>query len=310
MLDLKFSPKKDDTFAVAGSNGTLETFLLNVPNTVSLTKVHSLQICDTSVLVLSLDWCTIAGYENRLALSLSDGRLVVVTLTLREPCIHFKAHSLEAWSVAWDSLDSAISYSGGDDSAFCIHKNWIQQLENETVCQKHEEAKIDEKVMEYVPFSRDLKLHGAGVTAILPIGQNEHGDVFVITGSYDEYLRVLKRRSNSKTWNSEVEMHLGGGVWRLNLIDKLVQKRMDKSCKLRILASCMHAGPKVVQLELSNEDTWNASILAQFLEHESMNYASDVKASDEHENGVLTVVSSSFYDRKLCVWCLDNTRDW
>ena len=305
VLDLKFSTKDDDTFAVAASNGSFEIFLLNVSNALSVTKINSLQICNASILLLSLDWCPIAGYGNRLAVSLSDGRLAVIVIPSGEPCFYFKAHSLEAWSIAWDSLDSEIIYSGGDDAGFCVHTNWDRLLETGIIQKQHQEAEV-ENVLEYVPFSRDLKIHGAGVTAILPIDGKHDGDVYVITGSYDEYLRVLKRRGDGKIWHTVVELLLGGGVWRLNLIDKLAHARTDRPYKLTILASCMHAGPKVVQLELSSEGTWNAKILAQFLEHESMNYASDVaKSSGRHEDDCYTVVSSSFYDKKICVWCLD-----
>ena len=50
-------------------------------------------------------------------------------------------------------------------------------------------------------------------------------------------------------------------------------------------------------------------MLAKFEEHESMNYGSDVQPLDlegeggrERGNGERTVVSTSFYDRLMCVW--------
>ena len=54
---------------------------------------------------------------------------------------------------------------------------------------------------------------------------------------------------------------------------------------------------------MENEE-WLIQILAQFVEHKSMNYASAGRPRRNPEGRVesFVIVSTSFYDKKLCVW--------
>lgn len=71
----------------------------------------------------------------------------------------------------------------------------------------------------------------------------------------------------------------------------------------RVLASCMHAGVKILEVRRREGGKWQINVQAKFVEHGSMNYASDgrLRYGDGGMEG-LTVVSTSFYDKKLCVW--------
>jgi hypothetical protein len=75
-----------------------------------------------------------------------------------------------------------------------------------------------------------------------------------------------------------------------------------------LLASCMHAGSRIVRLEwLGNSaegsGEWTFRVLAKFEEHKSMNYGSDVQPVQRgQEGGQRTIVSTSFYDKLMCVW--------
>lgn len=65
----------------------------------------------------------------------------------------------------------------------------------------------------------------------------------------------------------------------------------------------MHAGTRVVRLcKGENGGRWEFDVVASFEEHESMNYGSDAQPRD---GAVKTIVSTSFYDKKLCLWRLD-----
>lgn len=101
-----------------------------------------------------------------------------------------------------------------------------------------------------------------------------------------------------------------------------------------ILASCMHAGARIVRLtrrsgtqnrrgdvgrastppphagrgegeenEADEDSEWRFEVLARFEEHCSMNYGSDVQPGGSA--GAWTIVSTSFYDRLMCVWRFD-----
>ena len=76
-----------------------------------------------------------------------------------------------------------------------------------------------------------------------------------------------------------------------------------------LLASCMHAGSRIVRLESPGSSAegssgeWAFSVLAKFEGHKSMNYGSDVQPVQRgQEGGQRTIVSTSFYDKLMCVW--------
>ncbi|OJD22929.1 hypothetical protein ACJ73_05725 [Blastomyces percursus] len=161
------------------------------------------------------------------------------------------------------------------------------------------------------------KHHGAGVTAILPLF-TKGGETVLLTGSYDEHLRVYKYAGRGSVLAEE---KLGGGVWRLKVIREVEDEilaleessRPGRSRSYLVLASCMHAGARIVRVTCSlgsegdvpGAGSWAIETLAQFTEHESMNYASDVWRGREEgktqSKGSLCV-SSSFYDKRVCIW--------
>ena len=63
-----------------------------------------------------------------------------------------------------------------------------------------------------------------------------------------------------------------------------------------LLCSCMHAGTRIVKLVRGSDGAWSFEVLAKFEEHRSMNYGSDVQP------GTRDVVSTSFYDKLMCLW--------
>lgn len=81
----------------------------------------------------------------------------------------------------------------------------------------------------------------------------------------------------------------------------------------------MHAGTRIVQViheekkqkkdNDDEEEEWKFHILAKFEEHESMNYGSDIqpglKKEKKKEKERKRIVSTSFYDRRLCLWTVE-----
>lgn len=60
--------------------------------------------------------------------------------------------------------------------------------------------------------------------------------------------------------------------------------------------------------EDDDEEEWKFHILAKFEEHESMNYGSDVQPDlkeKKEEKEKKKIVSTSFYDRRLCLWTVE-----
>lgn len=75
--------------------------------------------------------------------------------------------------------------------------------------------------------------------------------------------------------------------------------KLTDDYRYTILASCMHAGTRIVELEKDVEGQWQITVLAKFEEHKSMNYGSDVQPVDGANK---TIISTSFYDKLLCLW--------
>ncbi|KAI9876086.1 MAG: hypothetical protein M1830_007390 [Pleopsidium flavum] len=305
ILDLHFGPHDSTVLAAATSTGSLCFYQFNSSTTEPFLEcISQSQLFDHNTLVLSLSWEPFPSrYEHsRIAVSLSNGNVAIVEYPQDFQSYQIlwqsSGHSLEAWTVAYSIQspeDSPYSlYSGGDDSALCIHNIDGNDL-----------------TLDCALLSRDTKTHGAGVTAILPLPiPGTRGQEILLTGSYDEYVRVYNTISKPRILAEE---KLGGGVWRLKLFPFITlhninaQEPTDNTeVNFRILASCMHAGVRVLRVARDRDGEWSIKVLAKFEEHESMNYASDVrpslKAPDGEKNNAVTCVSTSFYDRKLCVW--------
>lgn len=290
---------------MATSTGDLCFYrLVNSAAEPSLESVSQLRVFEPTILVLSFT-CVPLPYPtdySRIAVSLSNGDVAIiafaVNLQSHQILWQSNVHPLEVWTVAYSPQTRedlpCFLYSGGDDSALCIRR-----------LVRHDAG------LSYDPVARDSKSHGAGVTTILPlpIAGNTDGDL-LLTGSYDEYLRVYDTGNRPHV---VAEKKLGGGVWKLKLMSfpeprKASADGMARSAEVSItvLASCMHAGVRVLRVTRDAEGRWSIEVLATFEEHESMNYASDVqpslKTADGEDTDGFICVSTSFYDRRLCVW--------
>ena len=283
-----------------------------------LTLSKIIAVCDPETLVLSVALNPLpkkadgGGSGTAVAFSLSDGRVGVVDskesevgLLKSSSSAKFSTpHSLEAWTVAWSLFENENGgrglYSGGDDS---LLSKQVPKLLSILL----KESNGTSEALSYQSIGSDSKTHGAGVTAILPIRvlSNANDEELLVTGSYDEHVRLIMP-TNGRRWKVLAEKRLGGGVWRLKLVDF---RERDEISSIRVLASCMHAGCRVLHICRSVEAGWTIDVLARFEEHESMNYASDfLLGSEADDERGLTVMSTSFYDRKLCVWKTSNSK--
>jgi len=219
---------------------------------------------------------------NILGFSLSDGRVGVAKVKeasgwsdgLVVEITELHRHTLEAWTLAFDRGDATQVISGGDDSVI--------------------QCSCLDNTGGVLPVWKNRKLHEAGVTAILPLTTD-----LLLTGSYDDHVRLISHQPNGRP-RCLLERNLGGGVWRLNLL----HEDYNHAPGFTVLASCMHAGTRVIRLrgDSSEDSAWTLDILGRFEEHRSMNYGSDAQPG----NGNLeTIVSTSFYDKLLCLWQID-----
>lgn len=374
ILDLQWAPhpnrlvgSNDPLLAVAASTGLLAFYRLKTRPPASDTASQQQsqtelvlscvnQVTNDTTLVLSLTWHPVR--PNVLGLTLSDGRVVLcmsegrdehadaAVVACWDPNAVFSMHDvheheLEAWIMNFTPEKDEKVLSGGDDM--------ILLCSQDTASAQTDPAEEQEYAMQW----QDRKLHHAGVTAILPLS-----DTLVVTGSYDDHIRLLSLPAVGRR-KVLAELNLGGGVWRLKLLTppsshvaqpshiesgggisststadadhgsgqhtlappmSALQDHQDQnqttSSHFVLLCSCMHAGTRVVRLQRSSsrkeedEYEWTFSVIARFEEHESMNYASDVQPRSDDDVGdslqKTTIVSTSFYDKLLCLWQIDD----
>jgi diphthamide biosynthesis protein 7 len=332
VLDVHFSPHDASLFAIATSTGSIACHRVSVTSKVQVEHTGTIQAFEKDVLVTSLSWDPVE--HGRIAVTLTSGEVGVLNLPQEMleswkdgraqsqtynadavECATLFTHSLEAWTTTF--LPSFWPHrgvlSGGDDAVLSFAGLPDTSLS----------SSYDEDAALPVPSYTNRRIHGAGVTAILPfhillplLDTTEAKHVYM-TGSYDDNLRVLSApHTNTVTARQPQILHevnLGGGVWRLKFISAWSDTVREglRRYRVKLLVSCMYAGAKIVQLQLittsredaKDEEEWSSEILAEMTEHESMCYAADLRPWPSNENSNhITIASCSFYDRRLCLW--------
>ncbi len=314
ILDLHFRATRDrqDEFAVASSTATLSILKLSPANADAplVETVRDIRIAGIGedILFLSCSWHpTVADI---IAVTTSAGEVLLVN-TQNGTAESVISHSLEAWTVAFSPLVSSPTeqhpsaeeaascrhltlYSGGDDSSL---KYLLGTLDG---------VSAGGSLSFRAAFpTASVGGHRAGVTAILPLGLAVPGaGRLVLTGSYDDCIRMyaiqpLDEAGGARRARLLAEENLGGGVWRLRLVDAEVRESPGYWA-FTILASCMHVGARVVEARGCGATECQIRVLARFEEHKSMNYACDYQPSRDRR--ALRCVSTSFYDKLLCLW--------
>lgn len=202
VLDIQWSRHPDvlgELLAVATSTGLLAFYRLATDG-CALVPLCVKRISDASTLVLSLTWHPIQPHV--LGLTLSDGSVVLCECREQAPwsqdavirVSNVHHHDLEAWTLAFTPQSSNV-LSGGDDIVLQC-------------------SAINEDAQDPTLLWKDRRTHGAGITAILPLS-----DVLIVTGSYDDHIRLLSAPSTGRR-QLLAELNLGGGVWRLKVLHR------------------------------------------------------------------------------------------
>lgn len=294
VLDLHFSPHRQNVFCTANSTSSLSLYTLDQTSQDSnaiIKEMCTIKPPDEDCLVLAIAWNP--NNPSMLGATLSNGNVIILMgmdgLPQSEPDIVVSCvstHDLEAWTLNF-SPNPHILFSGGDDCVIYAQKIIPNQVPDPSQRITSEE------------IWKNRKTHTAGVTAILPLSES-----YMVTGSYDDHIRLLHISSaSSGAIRPKVlaETNLGGGVWRLKLLRGAPIGWQDKkmSAEFLILASCMHAGSRILSLSCDEYmANWKFEILAKFEEHKSMNYGSDALLNGNE----IRVVSTSFYDKLVCLW--------
>ncbi|CAL5866234.1 uncharacterized protein PFLUO_LOCUS441 [Penicillium psychrofluorescens] len=318
VFDLHFHPTHPNTFAIASSLGSVALFQVSTELSRPILKhkwtkqVHE----NPAIPALFLAWVPPSWFRqdtaDGFAVTFSDSRTAVFGTErslLDEDSIDewgtFAARQMiEVWFVALSTYREPLhpdpTSGEGHDIPFMFTGDDFGSLQTRRFSKESSDSEAETEPLASLLIDHDdrSRHHTAGVTAILPLPIPLADDApFLLTGSYDESLRVYHATRRGEVL---AEQGLGGGVWRLQMLK--TTPVADGWCFL-VLASCMHAGTRVMRVSYEGCE-WGIEVLAEFTEHESMNYASDVWKGPS-ESAELLCVSSSFYDRRVCVWTVD-----
>ncbi|EEP82738.1 predicted protein [Uncinocarpus reesii 1704] len=332
VFDFQFSPRDPSLFAVALSKSVVSLYRIEISNdelnlSARIVFVRSINIHeDAAQLALCLAWIpTGSRQQNKedtpdikdgFAVSFSDGR-VSVFYTKSDIGTHDDAKLSEIQLGGFP-----IESTGDEQLPVLFAGNDMHHIRGATLTEMDCTDDVSSRSWQLDDRGRH---HDAGVTAILPLFADETG-IIILTGSYDENIRVYHFKGRAEVLASK---NLGGGVWRLRLIQiedsqatdirsRHYQSDLDLRRSYLILASCMHGGARLLRVSYfasrgnsqDGEGKWEINLLAEFKEHQSMNYASDFyrggQKGDGPENSAeecpVLCVTSSFYDKRVCVW--------
>lgn len=234
IFDVKWNSKSSIPWlAQATADGSITTYVLRNQD-IDCTETQAVQV--GSSMCLSVDWAPQTDVPC-VAVSLADGFLSLVNLAVPAPVVQssWQAHAFEAWVCSFDTWRPEVLYSGGDDCHFCA---WDTRGP--------------------LVF-RDKTSHGMGVCCIQSSPHREH---VVVTGSYDEILRIWDMRMMQKAL-LKGHANMGGGVWKVKCHPKVDNL---------LLTACMHNGFSIVAMK---EAGTRLEILQDYKEHSSLAYGAD-----------------------------------
>ncbi|XP_034896799.1 uncharacterized protein [Populus alba] len=270
IFDIKWSPVVGNVgpmLAQADADGYLRVHGLeccsNGGDSLSLREIVGEKI--SSSMCLCVDW---NPSTTSILVGLSDGSVSVVSFSESQLNViqEWKAHDFELWAASFDIHQPQLVYTGSDDCKFSC---WdLRDGPSNLVFQ-------------------NSKVHKMGVCCIAKSPRDPN---ILLTGSYDEYLRLWDVRSISKPVN-ETSVCLGGGVWRV---------KHHPYVPGVVLAACMHNGFAVVKI-----DEEKGEVMETYTKHGSLAYGADWQRgtlSHKVKQNSSVVATCSFYDRLLQIW--------
>lgn len=176
--------------------------------------ISSLASHDTdSGVLLSVDWQHTTP-SQRLATCSSDGSIHVTHIRESDLVLdaeHKHAHEFDVWAIGWDTWDTNLLYSGGDD--------WKLKLWD-----------LRSSLNDPIYTNRAFEM---GVCCVHSSPFREHQ---LAIGSYDEHVTLWDRRKLKQPIS---RLHVGGGVWRV---------RWHPHNPQRLLVAGMHSGFHVIKV--------------------------------------------------------------
>ncbi|CAI5757964.1 unnamed protein product [Candida verbasci] len=266
ILDLKLHPRDPNLLITSHSNGHIMIWkYLEDEDRIELKDDITI---DEETLITSIFF---NPTQNSILLTYTNGYSSIFNLDtfINEYLDSF--HDLECWTGSFGEINELqnVVFTGGDDSKL-IARDLRSNSEIWSLKRGHE----------------------AGIVSILAPNQNWNSQMSnnLLTGSYDDKLRILDLRSvdNNELISGIIPRtnyteNLGGGVWRL------IPSPVDN----RLLTCCMYDGARII-----DNITENSFVVSRYFkkDHQSMCYGGDWSIDGQF------IATCSFYDKTVQIW--------
>ncbi|KAJ1619838.1 WD40-repeat-containing domain protein [Pavlovales sp. CCMP2436] len=275
--------------ALACADGTVQVVRASREGADSPARLDAVASCelpaaadDARSFCLAADWAWVRdtaasgpvakGATSNLACCDNAGRAHLVALDGALPRVitSWKAHDLEIWTASHQRIAGGLLMTGADD---CKLKGWDTR---------------DPKRPVFVN-----KSHSMGITSIQTDPRAEH---VVLTGSYDEHLRIFDLRMPQREIAS---IGLGGGTWCA---------RWHPFVPGAIVAACMHNGFQLARASSDHSKLEHLGPCSAPDVGESLGYGADWSHEHAADPGVpLLGATCSFYNHTLHLWTVEQT---
>lgn len=270
---------------------------------------------DTKAICLSLDWSNLYDNDNNdkknsCVTSLSTGEIAYFEYIDNLNIEKWKGHNDQVWAAGFDHYNKNIIYSGSDDYQ-CYFGQW--DLRENINKQKNILSK--ELTMYY------QEEHTSGVCSIID-SPNKNQSNYLLTGSYDEYLRLWDKRKMNQSID---KMKFNDGVWRVKwnknshfndyiligaMRDDFHIIKLTKDKKLKQVAKYDGHTMKMKKMETEKgedkDKDKDLDILAYGCDWQIMSDScKDNRNDKQHASTTCTVGSCSFYDKQFHTWSVD-----
>ncbi|KUJ14854.1 uncharacterized protein LY89DRAFT_123913 [Mollisia scopiformis] len=326
VYDLKFLPYHP-IFAAATTLGKilicqLEEIGEPEQKDLQIKEVSSHQVIPENITICSVAWFPLQHASDGtriLAFTVEDGRVFLVRFRDDFKSFDFLNGQLpvhqhfdktpvsnnaeRAWCCAFSRPRPDSVMSGGDDSV--LRRSTLNFPQDLTTLQ--EDSSLWSVVTDLALYRE--KRFPQGVTAILPFPfcTPECSSTIFLVGCYDSSVGLWSVYGKDVP---EAEVNLGGGVYRLKFLQYEPGPPEQVACTFQVLASCMDAGTKILEVKRSISGHWFIDVVAEVKDHQDLCYAADVQPLPAPGDGEAPItcleericVSSSFKDCKLSVW--------
>jgi diphthamide biosynthesis protein 7 len=277
IFDIKWSYQKIKNagyLGMADSAGNLSIYKLVDNGTTFDLEPKISTDNETNEVCCSLDWSNrLTNSTSHVVVSRSNGFITLYDFgdNNLKPLDEWRAHTQEAWVVAFDHWNTNIVYTGSDD---CYFKGYDTRAGT----------------------SSSIFINEGHEAGICTIQVNPHDPNIMATGGYDTFLNIWDKRMITKPL---IHYCTESGVWKVKWNPRMEKRHL-------IAAACMYNGFRIyninTQLAPGEDEDDAIKEVCSYDKHESIAYGIDWCLYNDENNPNQILGSCSFFDHSFHIY--------